>query len=295
MCIFTNFFRMIFPQICVTPHPSCSSSMNTKSRVSVLQLSRMGLQLCTSKPPGYSARPPSFPAPSSCLSNISPCRRSYSSSVKVRSYLQYLKRKVIPGPSPPYCHVCQVGDPVLRSHAAAVDPAAVTGPEIQKVINTMVKVMRKFKCVGLSAPQIGVPLRIMALEYPQEMLEESSPASREVRGLSAQLLRIFVNPKLRVLDGRTVLFQEACESISGFSATVPRYLSVEVSGMDVQGSVLLFPMLSQLQIYVTCAKSDLVLTHFLSVCMLTLQVWMRRVKESRGWPAGGRLVSSNMR
>lgn len=96
----------------------------------------------------------------------------------------------------------------------------------------MVKVMRKLDCVGLSAPQIGVPLRILALEYPEKMLRESSLASRELRGLSAQPLRIFINPQLRVLDGRTVLFQEACESISGFSATVPRYLSVEVSGLN---------------------------------------------------------------
>lgn len=119
---------------------------------------------------------------------------------------------------------------MLRSHAAAVDPADIRGAEVQKVIHTLVKVMRKLDCVGLSAPQIGVPLRILALEYPEKMLAESSPISREARGLSVQPLRIFVNPQLRVLDGQTVLFQEACESISGFSATVPRYLSVEVSG-----------------------------------------------------------------
>lgn len=155
---------------------------------------------------------------------------SYSTRVRVRSYLQYIKRKVRPSPCPPYHHVCQVGDPVLRSQAAIVDPATITGSEVQGVISTMVQVMRRLDCVGLSAPQVGVPLRIVALEYPEEMLEESSPASREARGLSAQPLRIFVNPSLRVLDGRKVLFQEACESISGFSATVPRYVSVEVSG-----------------------------------------------------------------
>ena len=49
----------------------------------------------------------------------------------------------------------------------------------------MVKVMRRLECVGLSAPQVGVPLRIVALEYPVKMMEESSPASREARGLSA--------------------------------------------------------------------------------------------------------------
>lgn len=164
--------------------------------------------------------------------------RTYCSNVKVRSYLQYVKRKIRPPPSPPYNHVCQVGDPVLRSNASAVDPTAVKGPEIQKVIETMVKVMRKLECVGLSAPQIGVPLRILALEYPQKMLDEIPLTLREARGLSVVPLRVFVNPQMRVLDGRTAVFQEACESLSGFSAAVPRYISVEVSGLNEKGEAI---------------------------------------------------------
>lgn len=234
---------MIFQQHWLSPHVThhlnYSSTMNAKSCVPLLQLSRLGLRLCASKAPRCGGGALTLTTMTSTwFPQIPPhspvtCSHPYSSNVKVRSYLQYLKHKIIPPPSPPYCHVCQVGDPVLRSHAVAVDPAAITGPEIQQVINTLVKVMRKLECVGLSAPQIGVPLCILALEYPEKMLEESSPASREVRGLSVQPLRIFINPQLRVLDGRTVVFQEACESISGFSATVPRYLSVEVSGMHV--------------------------------------------------------------
>ncbi|KAI4823587.1 hypothetical protein KUCAC02_012165 [Chaenocephalus aceratus] len=192
--------------------------MNATSCVCLLQLSRRVFMLCASKASRCSSGAPS---------------RSHSSSIKVRPYLQYMKRKIIAPPCPPYSHVCQVGDPVLRSHAAAVDPAAVPGAEVQQVIRTLVKVMRRLGCVGLSAPQIGVPLRILALEYPEQMLKDSSPSSREARGISVQPLRVFVNPTLRVLDGRTALFQEACESLSGFSATVPRYLSVEVSGMHV--------------------------------------------------------------
>lgn len=200
--------------------------MNRTSCVSLLHLSRVGFRLCASKAP-------SVQPPHSLTYPHVPGTHTYSTNVKVRSYLQYMKRKIRSPSGPPYSHVCQVGDPVLRSHAAAVDPSTITGPEIQKVITTLVTVMRRLECVGLSAPQIGVPLRILALEYPQKMLEESSPASREARGLSAQPLRIFVNPQLRVLDGQTMLFQEACESISGFSATVPRYRSVEVSGMQL--------------------------------------------------------------
>ncbi|KAJ8335549.1 hypothetical protein SKAU_G00388910 [Synaphobranchus kaupii] len=158
--------------------------------------------------------------------------RVHSSDVKVRSYLQYLKRKIRPPPTPPYGHVCQVGDPVLRVKAAEVEVASVGGTEVQEVIGTLVRVMRKLDCVGLSAPQIGVPLRILALEYPERMLRDSSPAAREARGLAPVPLRVFVNPRLRVLDSRTAFFLEACESVSGFSACVPRHLSVEVSGLN---------------------------------------------------------------
>ncbi|XP_029289039.1 peptide deformylase, mitochondrial [Cottoperca gobio] len=218
--------------------------MNTKSCAFLLQLSRMGFSLCASKAPRCSTGALSLTTvTSTSLPHMSPhspvlCSHSYSSSIKVRPYIQYIKHKILSPPSPPYSHVCQVGDPVLRSQAAAVDPAAITGAEIQQVINTMVKVMRKLECVGLSAPQIGVPLRILALEYPEQMLKDSSPALRDSLGISVQPLRIFVNPKLRVLDGRTVVFQEACESISGFSATVSRYLSVEVSGLNAKGEAV---------------------------------------------------------
>ncbi|MEQ2301055.1 hypothetical protein AMECASPLE_032086 [Ameca splendens] len=209
--------------------------MTTKSSVSLLLFSWSRFRFCASRAPCSTFGPLIQTTPPS---HISVCRHSLSSTVKVRSYLQYVKRKIKSPPSPPYSHVCQVGDPVLRSHAAAVDPAAITGLEIQKVLGTMVKVMRKLECVGLSAPQIGVPLRILMLEYPWKLFEEVSPAAREARGLSVQPLRIFVNPELRVLDSRTVLFQEACESISGYSATVPRYLSVEVSGLNEKGEAV---------------------------------------------------------
>ncbi|XP_035275135.1 peptide deformylase, mitochondrial [Anguilla anguilla] len=158
--------------------------------------------------------------------------RAHSSDVKVRSYLQYLKRKIRPPPTPPYSHVCQVGDPVLRGRAAEVEAAAVCGAEVQKVIGTLVRVMRRLDCVGLSAPQIGVPLRILALEFPERMLQDGSPAGRAARGLAPVPLRVFVNPRLRVLDSQTASFLEACESVAGFSACVPRYLSVEVSGLN---------------------------------------------------------------
>lgn len=165
-------------------------------------------------------------SPSTCAAPL----RAQSTAVKTRSYLQYVKRKILAPRAPPYSRVCQVGDPVLRCRAADVEPAAVQGAEVQRVVRTMVTVMRRLRCVGLSAPQVGVALRILAVEYPEELLRESAPAAIAARGLRSVPLKVFINPQLRVLNGRTVSFPEACESISGFSASVPRYVSVEVSG-----------------------------------------------------------------
>ncbi|KAL2093069.1 hypothetical protein ACEWY4_010381 [Coilia grayii] len=191
------------------------------------------VKICTSRSlQSYSPRPHWLLLASALFTTPS---RGYASNVKIRSYLQYVKRKLGSPSKPPYSHVCQVGDPVLRGQAAAVSPEEVGSAEVQQVIRTLVKVMRQMECVGLSAPQIGVPLRILAMEYPERMLVESSEASRRARGLEAFPLYVFINPELRVLDGRTALFQEACESISGFSASVPRYLSVEVSGLNENG------------------------------------------------------------
>ncbi|XP_037538609.1 peptide deformylase, mitochondrial [Nematolebias whitei] len=210
--------------------------MNTKSSVSLLQLSWTGFRLCAFPRPGPRAL--DLTIASTLLPHSSACRRSLSSNLKARSYFKYMKRKIISPPSPPYSHACQVGDPILRSQAAPVDPGAVMTPEIQQVMSSMRKVMRKLDCMGLSAPQIGVPLRILMLEYPVKMFEEILPAVREAQGLSVQPLRIFVNPELKVLDSQMVLFQEACLSISGFSATVPRYQSVEVSGLNEKGEAV---------------------------------------------------------
>ncbi|MBN3274349.1 DEFM protein, partial [Polyodon spathula] len=155
--------------------------------------------------------------------------------MKQRTYWQYLKRKVIKSPSPPYQHVCQVGDPVLRSKASPVDPVEICSPQVQKVIKTLVKVMRKLDCMGLSAPQIGVPLQVIALEFTESMLHENSLNAREIKGLVPFPLKIFVNPSVRILDSRTAAFVEGCESVSGFSACVTRYHSVEISGLNERG------------------------------------------------------------
>lgn len=149
---------------------------------------------------------------------------------RTRSYWRYLRRLVWGAPQPPYKRVCQVGDPVLRAVAAPVEPAQLAGPELQRLVRLLVQVMRRRGCLGLSAPQLGVPLQVLALEFPDALFRAFSPRLRELRQMEPFPLRVLVNPSLRVLDSRLVTFPEGCESVSGFLACVPRFQAVQISG-----------------------------------------------------------------
>lgn len=71
-------------------------------------------------------------------------------------------------PEPPYKHVIQIGDPVLREHSDPVPKNLITSPEIQFLIKRMKYVFKRYDCVGLAAPQIGVNLRVIITEFNEK-------------------------------------------------------------------------------------------------------------------------------
>lgn len=44
------------------------------------------------------------------------------------------------------------------------------------------------------------------------------------------ILKVFINPTIKVLDYQKINEREGCESIRGFVAEVPRYKQIEISG-----------------------------------------------------------------
>lgn len=84
---------------------------------------------------------------------------------------------------PPYQHAVQVGDPVLRRKCDPVPDEGIGSPEIKFLISLMTNVMHKYKCVGLAAPQIGIPLRVVALEFKAEYKKDFSPEVIRTRNM----------------------------------------------------------------------------------------------------------------
>ncbi|KAJ4828435.1 Peptide deformylase 1A, chloroplastic/mitochondrial [Turnera subulata] len=129
----------------------------------------------------------------------------------------------------------KAGDPVLHEPAQEVDPKDIGSDKIEKIIDDMVKVMRKAPGVGLAAPQIGVPLRIIVLEDTEEYISYAPKGVIKAQDRRPFDLLVILNPKLKKRSDRTALFFEGCLSVDGFRAVVERYLDVEVTGLDRDG------------------------------------------------------------
>ncbi|KAJ8942698.1 hypothetical protein NQ314_010022 [Rhamnusium bicolor] len=48
-------------------------------------------------------------------------------------------------------------------------------------------------------------------------------------------LHVVINPEVKILDYSKIIFPEACESVKGFFADVPRYRALELKGLDENG------------------------------------------------------------
>ncbi|XP_010532162.1 PREDICTED: peptide deformylase 1A, chloroplastic/mitochondrial [Tarenaya hassleriana] len=131
--------------------------------------------------------------------------------------------------------IVKAGDPVLHEQAREVDPGEIGSERIQKIIDDMVKVMRFAPGVGLAAPQIGIPLRIIVLEDTAEYISYQPKDDSSAQDRRPFDLMVIVNPKLKKKSDRTALFFEGCLSVDGFRAAVERHLDVEVMGYDREG------------------------------------------------------------
>ncbi|MDO8472594.1 MAG: peptide deformylase [Dehalococcoidia bacterium] len=105
-------------------------------------------------------------------------------------------------------------DPVLRKKAKRVPELDVS---LQKFIDDMIQTMKAAYGVGLAAPQVGVSLRIIVFELPDQ------------KGVST-----LVNPEI-VKQGGERVCQEGCLSIPGFTGEIMRSQWVKVKGQDRLG------------------------------------------------------------
>ncbi len=110
--------------------------------------------------------------------------------------------------------IYELTEDVLRQKAKKV---SIIDKSIQKLIDDMIETMHQSKGVGLAAPQIGIPLRVVVLKMPEE--EEHI---------------VLINPEVVKRSGEREI-AEACLSVPGYSGEIKRAEKVTVKGLDRKG------------------------------------------------------------
>jgi peptide deformylase len=116
-----------------------------------------------------------------------------------------------------------LGDPVLRRKAGRV---AKIDASIQKLIDDMIDTMRAAGGVGLAAPQVGRPLRVIVIEVPPP---EADPPPVEEKDVI-----VLINPQIVRRSGQRQV-TEGCLSVPGYWAEVTRSVKVIAKGLNRQG------------------------------------------------------------
>jgi peptide deformylase len=114
--------------------------------------------------------------------------------------------------------IVKYGDPVLHSPA---EPVERIDDSIRALLNDMVETMYAAPGIGLAAPQIGVPLRVIVIDL----------SVGEDRNQLIQL----VNPELFSREGDQ-RHEEGCLSVPGYGGSPVRPAHVEVKGLDPDGT-----------------------------------------------------------
>jgi peptide deformylase len=117
--------------------------------------------------------------------------------------------------------IVTVPAPVLRKKARKVTDF---GTDLQTLIDDMVETMRQAPGVGLAAPQVNIPLRVIVVEYGDED-DENVP----------QKLYALVNPEIVRSGDELVFGTEGCLSIPGFIGDVERVEDITIKGQNRQG------------------------------------------------------------
>ena len=87
---------------------------------------------------------------------------------------------------------------------------------VRRLIDDMVETMREAPGVGLAAPQVGVPLRVIVVEYENEQ-------------------HSLVNPEIVEATGESDI-EEGCLSVPAIYELVPRAERVKVRAYDQNGN-----------------------------------------------------------
>lgn len=124
----------------------------------------------------------------------------------------------------PAREILVLGDARLRQKAKKI--RSFDG-QLKALVDDMLDTLHTANGLGLAAPQIGVPLRLVVIEMPAETDE-----TREI--VKPQRTYILCNPEIVKATGEEEM-PEACLSVPGYMGRVVRATDVLIKAQDLKG------------------------------------------------------------
>lgn len=103
-----------------------------------------------------------------------------------------------------------------------------TDPALRALVTDMHDTMLATNGVGIAAPQIGAPLRIVIFGFA------ANPRYPQAQPLPFTVL---INPELTILSEEMTDGWEGCLSVPGLRGLVPRYNHIQYQGYDLDGNL----------------------------------------------------------
>lgn len=126
--------------------------------------------------------------------------------------------------------IARMGHPVLNMRAEEIpDPRA---PDVLALAGHMIDTLIDIDGMGLAAPQVHVPKRLVIFRSPQSADEEGD-GEREWSGLT-----VLVNPFVEAIGDDVIEGWEGCLSVPGLCGLVTRPAHIRYGGVTPKGETI---------------------------------------------------------
>lgn len=112
------------------------------------------------------------------------------------------------------------GHPVLRKESQDIN---ADYPGLKELIDNMFETLTESDGVGLAAPQVGLPIRVVVVNL--DVLSDDMPEFKDFK-------RVYINPHILETGDEMVSMEEGCLSLPGIHESVKRPDRIHVTYLD---------------------------------------------------------------
>ena len=122
--------------------------------------------------------------------------------------------------------ISQLGDPVLRQTSQPI--YQIQDDWVQTLIGDLLTTLRESNGVGIAAPQVGQPYRLLIVASRPNARYPNAPEMQPT---------VMINPHILKHSNEIAKDWEGCLSVPGIRGLVPRYIAIDIEYTTAEGKI----------------------------------------------------------